>query len=355
MSNKTILVGALNWGLGHATRCIPIINALQQRGVQVVLAADGAALALWREHYPALPWVALPSYNIHYPSANMVWNIARQLPQLLKAIRLERQQVPALVQQYSIDAIISDNRYGLRQAGLPCVFVSHQLHLALPKWVVPPLVNALHQRYIRAFDGCWVPDRAGEDNLAGALAHPAVAGAQYVGALSRFSPVENLPQEWDVLAVLSGPEPQRQYLEAALKEQLLTLPYKSLIVRGKPSQQQRQQLGEQVYQQDFMPQAALQQAFGQSRLLIARSGYSTLLDIAALQFPRALLVPTPGQTEQEYLAQRLAQQGRCITQKQQALNLEEGLIALENLAPVSLSLPDSIDLNAAIEALLSSL
>ena len=318
--SKTILVGALNWGLGHATRCIPIINALQQRGLQVVLAGDGAALALWREQYPTLPWVSLPSYNIHYPSTNMVWNMARQLPQIIKAIRLEREQTATLIQTHAIDAIISDNRYGLRQRGIPSVFVSHQLHLALPTWVIPPLINRLHQRYIGAFDRCWVPDRAGIDNLAGALAHPALAGVEYIGALSRFTPVEALEKEWDVLAVLSGPEPQRQYLETALREQLLALPYKSLLVRGKPNNQQREWLGAGVYQQDFMPQAALQAAFAQSQWVIARSGYSTLLDLAALQISKAFLIPTPGQTEQQYLAQRLAGLGRCI-QQTQALSL----------------------------------
>ncbi|MGH1339062.1 MAG: glycosyltransferase [Aureispira sp.] len=353
--SKTILVGALNWGLGHATRCIPIINALQKRGLQVVLAADGAALALWQEHYPALPSVELPSYNIHYPSTNMVWNMARQLPQILKAIHLERQQTESLVKKYAIDAIISDNRYGLRHVGIPSVFVSHQLHLALPTWVIPPLVNKLHQRYIGAFDRCWVPDRAGTDNLAGALAHPALKGVAYIGALSRFSPMVPLEKEWDVLAVLSGPEPQRQYLETALKEQLLALPYKSLLVRGKPNSQERQCLGKQVYQQDFMPQAALQRVFGQSGLIIARSGYSTLLDLAALQIPKALLIPTPGQTEQEYLAKRLSAQGRCVYQSQTQLHLKNGLAALTQLAPVLPTPPSSNALEQSIDELLQDL
>ncbi|MFK7798787.1 MAG: glycosyltransferase [Aureispira sp.] len=349
MERKTILVAALNWGLGHATRCIPIINALQAQGVQVVLASDGAALALWREHYPQLHWVALPSYNIHYPSSNMVWNIVRQLPHILKAIRTEKKQVATIIQQYAIDAIISDNRYGLRSTTVPSVFVGHQLHLALPYWVIPPLVNALHQRFITAFDACWVPDRAGVDNLAGSLAHPPLRHTQYLGALSRFSAVVPLPPKWDILAVLSGPEPQRQYLEAALQEQLLALPYKSLIVRGKPSSQQLEQIGLQLYQQDFMPQAALQTAFAQSQWVVTRSGYSTLLDLAALQVAPPLLIPTPGQTEQEYLAQRLAQQGRCITQQQSQLDVKAGIEALSKLKLNPLTPPSISSLEQIIQ------
>lgn len=355
MHQKTILVGALNWGLGHATRCIPVIDALQEQGAKVVLASDGGALDLWREHYPSLPWVELPSYNIHYPSTNMVWNMARQLPQIWKAIQQEQQQVGAIVEQFGVEGIISDNRYGLRKKGLPAVFMSHQLHLKLPFWVGPPLVNALHQQYISAFDACWVPDRAGVPNLAGALAHPPIEGGQYVGALSRFSPIAELDKKWEVLAVLSGPEPQRQYLEDALKEQLLALPYKSLLVRGKPSQQIVQQWGEQLYIQDFMPQAALQTAFAQSQWIIARSGYSTLLDLAALQIPKALLIPTPGQTEQEYLAQHWAQQGHCIYQTQAQLDLKTGLAQLAQLAPQPPIPPSSNLLQQTIQTWLSSI
>lgn len=354
MEHKTILVAALNWGLGHATRCIPIIDALQAKGVQVVLASDGAALALWRAHYPQLPWVELASYNIQYPSGNMIWNIARQIPQILKAIRAEKQQTAAIIQKYAIDAIISDNRYGLRAATVPSVFVGHQLHLILPYWVIPPMVNALHQRLIAAFDACWVPDRAGADNLAGKLAHPPLNNTQYLGTLSRFSAVAPLPPQWDILVVLSGPEPQRQYLEAALQEQLSTLPYKSLIVRGKPSSQQLKQIGPQLYQQDFMSQAALQATFAQSQWLITRSGYSTLLDLAALQVAPPLLIPTPGQTEQEYLAERLAQQGRCITQKQDQLDVKTGIAALSKLTPHPLTPPSISSLEQVLQQWLQS-
>ncbi len=350
------MVGALHWGLGHATRCIPIIDALLAQGARVVLASDGAALALWREQYPQLTAVELPSYGIRYPSNSMVRNIARQLPQLVKAIRLEQQMLPQLLRQHTVQAVISDNRYGLYSAQLPTVFISHQLHLPLPVWLAPPLWNAWHQRLIRNFDVCWVPDRAGADNLAGKLAHPPPAGrVDYVGALSRFSPVQKLEKKWDILAVLSGPEPQRHYFEAALVEQLMELPYRSLVVRGRPSSEQRLQVGAQVYRQDFMPQVALQRAFGESRFVIARSGYSTLLDLAALGISRALLVPTPGQTEQEYLARRQAAQGRAVVQQQGRLDLAAGIKALNTLKTNSTSAFKTDELDQAVTALLEQL
>jgi UDP:flavonoid glycosyltransferase YjiC (YdhE family) len=219
---------------------------------------------------------------------------------------------------------------------------------------MPPLVNALHQRLIRAFDACWVPDRAGADNLAGSLAHPPLPNTQYLGAISRFSAVAPLPHQWDILVVLSGPEPQRQYLEAALKEQLSALPYKSLMVRGKPSRQQLEQIGPQLYQQDFMSQAALQTAFAQSQWVVTRSGYSTLLDLAALQVAPPLLIPTPGQTEQEYLAQRLAEQGRCITQEQAQLDIKAGIEALSQLKPPALTPPSTARLEQVLEQWLAT-
>ena len=64
---KRILVAPLNWGLGHATRCIPIIRALKAHNFEPVIASDGAALQLLKKEFPDLEHVELPSYNITYP------------------------------------------------------------------------------------------------------------------------------------------------------------------------------------------------------------------------------------------------------------------------------------------------
>lgn len=324
IGSPTVLVAPLNWGLGHATRCIPIIDALLAQGAQVVLASDGQALTLLHHHYPTLPTLTLPPYGIRYPKRSMVYNMLGQLPRITRALYLERQKTATIVQQYGIDAIISDNRYGVYHPKVPSVVVTHQLHLQLDAaWMRRPVNGALH-RLLRHFDACWVPDVMGSPNYSGALGHPALQGlpTTYVGALSRFAPISAGPKEWDVLAVLSGPEPQRQYLEQALLEQLVELPLRALLVRGRPSSTQRQLVGPQLYQQDFMPQTALQQAFGSSQLVVVRSGYSTVLDLATLGCPQVLFVPTPGQPEQEYLAERLIQYKGYQAQTQDALDLK---------------------------------
>lgn len=359
MAAPTILVAPLYWGLGHATRCIPVIDALLWAGAKVVLASDGGALDLLREQYPELPAVELPAYGIRYPSRHMVYHMARQLPRIRRAILLERRKTASIVRDYGIDAIISDNRYGVRHTGVPSVLLTHQLHLQLsPPWL-KRLTNALLHRVLRGFDACWVPDQSGPFNLAGALAHPALPDlpTTYLGVLSRLERQPATPLEWDVLAVLSGPEPQRQYLEEALLQQLQALPLRALIVRGKPSSQERRQVGEQLYVQDFMPQVPLQAAMSRSRLLVARSGYTTLMDLVVLGCTQVLLVPTPGQPEQEYLAQRLAAQGFYTHQAQDGLDLAAAWakVVSTNAAPLLLPPSDALPLDQFIGQFLSGL
>lgn len=359
IGSPTVLVAPLNWGLGHATRCIPIIDALLAQGAQVVLASDGDALALLHHHYPRLPALELPTYGIRYPKRSMVYNMLRQLPRIARVLSLERQKTATIVQAYGIDAIISDNRYGVYHPQVPSVMVTHQLHLQLDTaWMRRPVNGTLH-RLLRRFDACWVPDVAGMPNYSGALGHPALQGlpTTYVGALSRFAPSCTEPTKWDVLAVLSGPEPQRQYLEQALMEQLRELPLRALLVRGRPSNTQRQLVAPQLYQQDFMPQADLQQAFASSQLVVVRSGYSTVLDLATLGCPQVLFVPTPGQPEQEYLAKRLIQHQGYQAQAQDALDLKTAWqqVSSFSLSPVVHSPFLKGTLDRAVQQLLNDL
>lgn len=356
-ASPTVLVAPLHWGLGHATRCIPIIDELLAQGADVVLGSDGAALALLQDHYPHLPAVELPTYGIRYPTRYMGYNMAVQLPRIQRTIQLERKKTATIVQEYGIDALISDNRYGVHHPECPSVFVTHQLHLRLSPPFFQRMVNGLLHRRLRVFDACWVPDWETAPQLSGNLGHPAIAQppTTYVGPLSRL---QHLPEQstcWDIVAVLSGPEPQRQYLEDALVEQLQTHPIRALVVSGRPADTTRRQLGPQLYQQDFMAQAELQQTLAESHLLVARSGYTTVLDCAAMGRSCVLWVPTPGQTEQEYLAERLVAQGIGMRQAQKDLNVWAAWAALKSpVDPWEPPISEGGGLATAIRKLLAS-
>ncbi|MFN0214268.1 MAG: glycosyltransferase [Saprospiraceae bacterium] len=347
-SSATILVAPLNWGLGHATRCVPLIRALEQLGAKVILASDGSALNLLKAEFPHLPAFQLPSYRIRYHTHSMIWNIARQLPRISYAIRAEQWATERLVHEHGITGIISDNRYGCFSRKVKSVILSHQIHLRVPNAALQWLANQVLRLAFRKFDAIWIPDTADETNLSGALSHPPLKGfdLKYIGLLSRFSTndpnlsilnpsntsvsdktVTNRPLS--VAVVLSGPEPQRSYLEELLLEQALALPYKFVFVKGKTRIKEHHLVADNVEVVSYLTSPALGQLLHSSQVVICRAGYSSLMDLVALTGKKAILITTPGQTEQEYLGELVARKGLFICQKQEEVDLGDGLRAVE--------------------------
>ncbi len=326
---KRILVTPLNWGLGHVARCIPIIRALDEMGVEVMLASDGVALHLLKAECPQMPAFELPSYKIRYESSNMVRNIAWQLPRITYAIRAEQRATERLVSEYDIDGIISDNRYGCFSKRARCAFITHQLHLQVPNTLLEWAANQVLRRALAKFDDIWVPDVAGTPNLSGKLSHgpePVSSNTRYIGPLTRLEKFDSSP-EYDVAVVLSGPEPQRSILEQRLLEQAMTLPRKFIFVRGKTQSREQYFVSENVEVVSYLTSRGLNEVLMASKVIVCRSGYSSIMDLAALS-KKALLIPTPGQTEQEYLARYLSEQHLFLSQSQDALDLETGLNGL---------------------------
>ena len=331
---KHILVCPLNWGLGHAVRCLPIIQTLLNQGQKVSIASDGAALELLKGEFPKLSFFDLPPYNIHYKTSNMFVNIAPQVPKLLQAIRLEKKILHQLIQQNQFDAIISDNRYGIYTTALPSVFVTHQLNIAVPNRWVAAWVRRRNRAYISRYDECWVPDFANEPSLAGALSHsPVFDNVHYIGPLSTMQ-YNNTEKQYDIIAVLSGLEPQRSYFEKMLLAQAQKMPdIKMLLVAGQTGEMQKRQIGKNIDWQSYMNRKELNQAILASKVYVGRSGYSSLMDIVQLKHRKVILVPTPGQTEQEYLADRFAALQGFVVQQQKDFNLKNALEALQNRTP----------------------
>lgn len=328
-SSKNILVAVLNWGLGHATRCIPIINELECQGANVILASDGDALLLLQQEYPHLKTIELPAYDIHYKGNNMFLNMAPQVPKILKAIRLERKKLDSIIEEHKITTIISDNRYGMHHPAVFSVFLTHQLNIQVPNKWLESMVAKYNHYFIRKFDQCWVPDHANEPSLAGDLAHGSpLKNIEYLGPLSRMSKLSIKATQQDVIAVLSGPEPQRTYLEDKIIKQAKALPYQFLIVGGKPKTMEQKHLAKNIEWQSFMDATTLQRAIAESKMVLARSGYSTVMDLVAMGCQKVLLIPTPGQSEQEYLARRLAEKGFFLSENQATLNLEKSIDSL---------------------------
>lgn len=322
---RTVLVAPLNWGLGHATRCIPIIKTLLELNCKVILASDGRAFQLLEQEFPNLTLIELPTYNIQYGRKSFTLTIALQLPKIAWAIVSEYFSIRKIVAKHQVDLIISDNRYGCFHRTVSSIFMTHQINLLVPNPLLQSVSRWLNRFFITTFfQTCWIPDVAGEPNLSGDLSHNTkLKKIEYVGVLSRMKP-QATARKYDFIAVLSGPEPQRTHLETKIIEQLKVLSYKGLIVAGKPENIENYALSDQLEYCSFMGSEELNLAMEAAEMVICRSGYSTLMDLAQLQ-KKALLIPTPGQTEQEYLAQRCLEAGLYNSQKQADLTLAEGI------------------------------
>lgn len=308
--SKRILVAPLNWGLGHATRCVPIITSLIEHGYTPILGSDGDALHLLKKEFPELEAYNLPSYKIKYAKKGkhfkmkMLWDS----PKMLKAIHKEKKETKKLVKELQIDAIISDNRLGVYYKKIPCIFITHQLNVLTGSttW----MTTKLHQNIIKKFDECWVPDVEEQPNLSGKLGHlkNSKLNLKYIGPLSRLKKSDS-PKKYHLMVLLSGPEPQRSMLEEKIYDELIGYNYDVLLVKGKVEDEQKiTSLRGNIIIYNYMNSKALERAIGESGIILCRSGYTTIMDLAKLE-KKAFFIPTPGQFEQEYLAHRLHKKG----------------------------------------------
>ena len=231
---KNILVAPLNWGLGHATRCIPVIRALQDCGFTPILASDGNALQMLKKEFPTLRSLELPSYSIGYAkkSSDFKWKMIKSLPKMIEAIVNEKKIADQWVKQYNLCGIISDNRPGVVSKKVPSVYLTHQLNVLTGNttW----LSTKLHRMIIAKFSECWIPDADQLTNLSGKLGHVEKTSGlnlKYIGPLSRFQR-KTLPITFDLMILLSGPEPQRGLLQRQLENEVRQYTGRVVFIKG---------------------------------------------------------------------------------------------------------------------------
>ena len=326
-----ILVVPLDWGLGHATRCIPIIKELLANGCEVWLAGEEMQEALLRVEFPDLPFLPLFGYRIRYSrmSQGFLLRMIFQVPKIISTIRKEHNWLKKIVRIHKIDAVISDNRFGLYHSRIPSIFITHQLGIksSLGKWN-ERILQRWNYKYINHFLECWIPDFPGEDNLAGELSHPLIKPAlpvKYVGALSRFEKKESKEIKDHLLFILSGPEPQRTILENKIINQVSHYPGTATIVRGLPTSVSIIPSTNMIKFYNHLPAKELNDEIQKAEWIVSRCGYSTVMDLVKLE-KKMIMIPTPGQTEQEYLAKHLQQKQIAFTveQKEFSLNIVLG-------------------------------
>lgn len=320
---KNILFCVLNWGIGHATRSIPLIEKELEKGHRVILASDGAALDVLKNVFPLVPFEILPSYQITYPREfSLAWSLFFQTPKIFQTIRKEHLAVEKLIRKYEINYIISDSRFGCYSKKIPAVFITHQLNIQAP-FLLKKIVDTINKKQIERFSECWIPDIEGEKSLAGNLTKSEIKiPIKYLGILSRFKGNIVAEKIYDIAVILSGPEPQRSYFEEKIKTELLKTKYNVIILGGNTNKQNTSSSTKNISYIPFSDAETTEKIIAQSSCVIARAGYSTIMDLAISQHKNSILIPTPEQTEQEYLATYLSKKGFCKTISQKEFSAE---------------------------------
>ena len=342
--HKKILIAPLDWGLGHATRCIVIIRHLQILNCDVTIAASGKIKTLLQSEFPHLSFIELHGYKISYSKRKRLLpiKILLQIPKILKIIRFENKWLNTFLSTTKFHAVISDNRYGFYSEKVPSIFITHQLQIKSNFLWLDKKLQRLNYNYITRFNECWIPDFEGKLNLAGELSHPEkmpVIPVKYIGALSRFSNNEDEKKQFKWMAIISGPEPQRSIFERKVFEVASKTKDKFFIVRGLPGNVEQAFNLPNCKVFNHLNTSDMQSAIESSEYIISRCGYTTVMEILSLQ-KKSVFIPTPGQTEQEYLAKHLLQQKWSYTFNQG----DDFLKQLDNANTFSYQLP-KFDMN----------
>ncbi len=322
-----ILIAPLNWGIGHATRITPIIKHLQKSHT-IFIAADGNSYAFLKQYFYNIKIYEAPKLNIKYPKNPkfMPLKMLFSLPKLSFFYIQNKIWVHKFTKKHNIDLIISDNRFGFFSKKIKSVFITHQLNIQIPRKYkfANKFVQFLNRKNIEKFNECLIPDSSAA-RISGILSdtQSLKIPTKFIGILSRFhniKPSSNI-NKYDIFCIISGAEPQRTLLENLLIDELQKNKHKTLLISGLP-QKNFNNKNKNLTIKNHISDQEFSEITANTEIIIVRSGYSTIMDLIALK-KTAILIPTPGQTEQEYLANYLHNKKIFFCVKQNNLNLQQ--------------------------------
>lgn len=320
-----IIISPLDWGLGHAVRIIPIIRFLMKNNHKIFIAANNSSTLLLKKEFPELTYLKLKPYNIKYSlRINNSVKILLQTHKIIFTAIYEHFYLKKAIKKFNIDIVISDNRYGFFSKRKHSIFITHQISPKIPfkSNIFEKILYRIHKIFILNFNKCLIPDFEDENNISGELSHkyPLPKNTKFIGILSDFNtPSEKENYKYDLAAIISGPEPQRTVFEKKLKETLINTDIKTAIISGKPDINIIKKTNDNITIFSHLKRKKMQQIILESKTIICRSGYTSVMDLVRLN-KKAIFVPTPGQTEQEYLASFLNEKYKFTTIKQKDIN-----------------------------------
>lgn len=332
-----ILFSPLEWGLGHAGRLIPLITRLRERGHNIFIAAGPLHTDFFKSESCDALYINFPGFRPVYSGfLPQYLMIILQLPLLVFHTIRDNLRLRKIIDRYGIDLVISDNRFGLWNSSVKSVYITHQLLLPFPRYLrfLEPAGAALHRIIIRKYNFCFIPDLPGDNGLAGKLAHGTrlPGNVVYTGILSRFADADSSELRDNKsfvhnTVILSGPEPQKGILRKKVTEILKNSGIATVVLEGRPDEDPKTEVSGNLIFHSHLASREMSFIIRSSKSIICRPGYTTIMELVSLGCT-ALLIPTPGQTEQEYLAGWLSSGGWFSTIKQR--NIRERLPLREN-------------------------
>lgn len=329
-TKKRLFIAPLDWGLGHASRLVPLISEMKEQGHFILLGTDVKTGAFLKKQFPDIPQIALKGYGIRYASQNkMHWKLLIQIPRLCFAIAGEYFSLKKIVRDNKIEVVISDSRFGLRHKKTQNFILSHQLHILYPPEIqfLGKFINNVNRYLLNAFDVCLIPDFE-THAFSGILSqNTSIRSQRFIGPLSRFSKADTSAaiKNEELIFVLSGPEPQRSVLEQIIINQLKKMSFSALLISGQPEKSYSQQIAPNIRKVAHLSDSEFAASLKNAQVVFSRSGYSSIMDYAALNLKQIVLIPTPGQTEQEYLARKFSEANNCFASSQKSFSIQKSI------------------------------
>ena len=325
-----VIYGICSWGLGHATRSLPVIRKLQEENNELTIISHGRSLELLKKELGSnINYHDIPDYPM-LVSAEPRQFMAKSMiywPLFVRKIQSGVSNLKKIANKEKFNVIISDARYDMLNKSVPTYFISHQIRIMNPLRLrmLETGSEFFNDFFFKRFKGIIVPDYK-DDNLSGDLSHNLKKidekRIHYAGVLSDFSK-KKTKKDIDYLISITGPEPQRTILEKKLLLQSKDLKGNIAITLGK-TEEKEDITKENIQIFSFLTKEQRENLLNRSKLVISRSGYSTILDLAVIG-TKALMTPTPGQIEQEYLSRYHNLKGTFYSVNQSKINLIEDI------------------------------
>jgi UDP:flavonoid glycosyltransferase YjiC (YdhE family) len=358
---RNILICPLEWGLGHAGRMIALAEKLRKRGNNIIIGAGEEHLAFFRKELPGLSFINFPGYKPGYSKfLPQYLRLLLNIPVLIFHIIREHRKLREIIGEYNVDMVISDNRFGLWNKKIISVYITHMPRIPFPApfSCLEFIGILLHRMIIKRYSLSFIPDLPGEINISGRLSHDLrlPGNIRYIGLLSRFSEFNTKSADNPVnvrhnTIILSGPEPQREILRKKLADIFFDREPVSVFLGGKPDGTGEMLRSGNIIWYDHLCSAEMKEVIKSSESIITRAGYTVIMELISLGCS-ALLIPTPGQTEQEYLARTLTGKGWFAAIPQKELKTKISVASIKPAWSDQLMVQSKILLDKAVDELL---